>query len=212
TVVEDGLSFLDGPAHNRMDAESKAKIRLKADLEAEGLNPSVRVRTGGVVDQLLAVVEEDDVELVITGIARNCWLQAVVLGSTVDGLMRRSRIPTLIVRNRVRNAYRRILVAGDLSERSCEILLRILGWYPRAEVVFFHPVDVPNAELADIGVDSVLESASDVARATASSLVDSLELPSVDRERVRIHCEPGGPLESLGNYLAREPFDLVAVG
>lgn len=211
TVVEDE-SLFSGGTNLPQDGEIDARNQLRNDLAAEGLNPLVRVRKGGVVDQLLDVAGEDDVELVITGIARNCWLQAVVLGSTVDGLMRRSRVPTLIVRNRVRGAYRRILVAGDISGQSCEILRTVLGWYPWAEVVFFHPVDVPNANLADIGADAVLESAGSEARAAAVSLVDGLNLPPGDRERVRIHCETGGPLEALGTYLARESFDLVTVG
>lgn len=212
TVVDDEVLPKNWAGHGRSGMEAEARMRLSADLAAGGLHPVVKVRTGSVLDEVLAVAEEERVDLVITGVARNHWLRAVVLGTVVDGLMRHSAVPTLVVRNRVHGCYQKILIAGDLSDLSRAIVRKTLDWFPKAEVCFFHAVEVPNAQLADVGAAELLEQACEAARADSVAFVDQAGLTPDQRERVRIACEPGSALAALNACLRREAFDLVVVG
>lgn len=194
-------------------AVMEAKHRLSDDLASfPGVNHVVKVKTGDVLEQVLAVAGEEHADLVVTGVARNTWFRTVVLGTVVDGLMRHSEIPTLVVRKRVKGPYRKILIAGDLSELSETILRKTLAWFPGAAVAFFHAVDIPNAVLADADGKGLREQARQAAHAEIVSFIDRAGLAPDQRNRVRILCEAGNPIELLNRRLRRESVDLVVVG
>src|SRR5690606_18324747 len=106
----------------------------------------------------------------------------------------------------------KIFVAGDLSELARMILRKTLAWFPDADVGFFHAVEVPNAQLADVGAEGLREQACEAARAGLVDFVDQAGLPPDQRGRVRIVCEPVSPLVALNTCLRRETIDLVVVG
>jgi nucleotide-binding universal stress UspA family protein len=211
TVIDDQALTDAWTCQGPTAIEDEARLQLIGDLTAKGLEPMVKVRSGNVVDEVLAVAEAEQVDLVITGVARDRWLRAAVLGTVVDALMRRSEVPNLVVRNRVKGSYTRILVAGDLTDLARKILRKTLEWFPAAEVILFHAVEVPNAQLADAGA-ALCEAASEAVRPQLVAFVDQAGLTPNQWSRVRIVCEPGRPLTALNGCLRREAIDLVVVG
>lgn len=80
------------------EAASGALSELAGQLRREGVSVDAEVREGQVVTELLAAVEERAVDLVVmtthgAGGFRRWWL-----GSVADALLRRSRVPLLLVR------------------------------------------------------------------------------------------------------------------
>ncbi|MFT4175151.1 MAG: universal stress protein [Luteolibacter sp.] len=196
----------------KVEAMREARRLLAEDLVSIGLHPEVRVRSGDVLEEVLAMSKEDKADLVVTGVARNNWLRSAVLGTVVDGLMKHSEVPVLVVRKRARVPYRRILIAGDLSDLSRVLLRHALAWFPDAEIGFFHAVEVLHANLADTGRGELQQQAFRVAQNEIVAFLDSAGLASEDRKRVKVHCEIGSPVEALNDCLKRDAIDLVVVG
>jgi nucleotide-binding universal stress UspA family protein len=82
-------------------------------------------------------------ELVVAGRHGNGGFARALMGSTAERVVRKSRMPVLVVHRHATTPYRRALVATDLSETSREALamaLRVLS-DPPAEVRVFHADD-----------------------------------------------------------------------
>ena len=61
----------------------------------------------------------------------------------MNRLTRRSRIPVLVVKSRVRSSYRNILVATDFSEPSRHALETVGRWFPDLKLTIFNAYDIP---------------------------------------------------------------------
>lgn len=193
------------------DALNIARRRLRKDAATLERPPSLIVRNGEVLDQLLDVAIPD-MDLIVTGVARNQWLREVTLGSVVDGLLRRSPLPTLIVRNRTGRDYRHILVASDLTPLSTHLLVTALSYFPNAEITFFHAFEVPYIDLSDANREQVCEQARRTATAEAQAFVSSLPIDETQARRIRIACEYGAPVTALNSHMQRFDTDLVVIG
>src|SRR5690606_38394858 len=99
------------------------------------------------VEAILRAVDARGPELVIIGVARNELLGRFLLGRTVDKLLRRCRVPILVVRNRPHRHYRYIVVATDFSESSRCALDAALRLFPKARLTLFHAAEPPMSRL-----------------------------------------------------------------
>lgn len=213
-TVVDKQSF-DGiplPPGDTADPVQRARRRLRRDVSSASGGPSILVRAGDVLDELLDVVTGNGMELVVTGVARNQWFRNVTLGTVVDGILRRSPVPTLVVRNRANEEYRRILVAGDFSDLTRHLLETTLAWFPEADVTFFHAFDVPYLDLSDASRDIVREQARKEANKGAAEFLAGIPATLNRRSAVRSVCEFGLPVVALNNYSLRTEVDLVVIG
>lgn len=73
-----------------------------AEARHHGVEPQVVVRTGPVVDTLLAVAEEERADLVVIGTHGRTGLARMVLGSVAEQVARRAHAPVMLVRREVR--------------------------------------------------------------------------------------------------------------
>lgn len=194
------------------DPVQRARRRLRRDTSSLEPLPSVLVRSGDVLEQLLDVVSGNGMDLVVTGVARNQWFRAVTLGSVVDGILRNLQVPALVVRNRVVGHYRRILVAGDLSPLTEHLLKAAVAWFPDADIVFFHAFGVPYLDLADANRALVCEQARRTANHDATEFLRKAGPFESRKSPVRVVCEYGVPAPALNAYGERNEVDLVIIG
>lgn len=194
------------------DPVQRARRRLRRDTSSLEPLPSILVRSGDVLEQLLDVASGNEMELVVTGVARNQWFRAVILGSVVDGIIRNLQIPALVVKNRVIGPYRRILVAGDLSPLTEQLLRVTAAWFPDSDIALFHAFGVPYLDLADANRELVCEQAKRAANQEAAEFLNSLDLNPSRRFPVRVVCEYGMPVPALNAYSERSEVDLVVIG
>lgn len=62
-------------------------------------------------------------------------MDRIQLGSTVDTLVRRSRVPVL---NVARDAYRHVVVATDFSNPAMDALRLAARWFDDSRMTLFH--------------------------------------------------------------------------
>ncbi len=104
----------------------------------------VHVLIGPADEAIVSVARQVSADLIVTGPSGGEFLGQTILGGTVKGLMRAARVPVLLVRRSVVRAYRRVVVATDLSDASrapIEAAQRLFG--NRVSVSVFHAFRTP---------------------------------------------------------------------
>jgi nucleotide-binding universal stress UspA family protein len=143
-ALQEPAPVTDLPSWRRPpDPRQTAWQRVRRDSQGvEGVEIDVIVERGEPASLILEVIERLGCELVVTGVARDETLGRIMLGTTVEKLVRNANVPVLVVKSRPRGPYRNVVVATDFSEGSrCarEVALALL---PAAQVSLFHAYDV----------------------------------------------------------------------
>lgn len=176
------------------------------DLAALDVRTAVKVvPTGDPATAIRNVAMETDSALVVVGMARGELLGRFVLGSIVERLARSLPQPLLVVRNRVRDAYRRIVVATDFSESSRSALKLTARLFPGCELIVYHALPVAG------DLRPALERIDHVP--PADSVAEFLALAALPGDiRARPVAERGRLEEVLARYVRDQDIDLVVVG
>lgn len=191
--------------------------RIREALAFDG-NPVVEAATllieqGQPAEVIERIATEQQVDLIVTGIARESPFTArpVMLGKTVEQLLRRLPAPILIVRNRTRGAYSRIVVATDLSEPSGHALQMALRFFPGQPLDLLHATDMPVAGLA-ADSEQPLETFRESRQKALGEFLDSIFVPAEDRARLNPLIGPGAPQQIVRDHVQDTGADLVVLG
>lgn len=151
----------------------------------ERLHTEFVVKAGDVRDELLALVRQENVDLVVMGTHGRRTLERFVLGSTTESLLRQLHVPVLTVSHRgsleqtqspFEVPFRRILYATDLSEASpaglhySAELARVLG----AHLTMLHVLDLHGALMLDSEADVHARLMGQLHKAVGKEHVDDL--------------------------------------
>lgn len=208
SVLSRATGLSGGTAHRAM-----VERRLHADLAGEeALTVVPRVEQGPVSDTVLTVAAAEGSHLIVTGVARNEALSRVVLGSTVDALVRRSPTPLLVVRNRPRAPYSHVVVASDFSEASRHALRTTVAMFPQADITLFHAFDNPYPAIGGVDTTRVRADGRAQAERDAETFIQSCELPAELGARLRTWLEHGDTGLLLHAHGQAHPADLVVMG
>jgi len=98
---ERALRGRPGEAAARREAHAVERLqRIVADLEAHGVPAQGRLERGIPVDKIVEVAEEEGVGSTVVGSRGRGMVAELLLGSTADGVVRRSRGPVVVVPRR----------------------------------------------------------------------------------------------------------------
>ena len=197
--------------YREQDPQALAARHLLEDASAQDVPVEVRVEQGEAVERILAVAAQIDAGLIVTGVARYEALGRVALGSTVDRLVRRSPRPVLVVRQRTRGGYRRMVAASDWSDSSREALRAATTLFPDLGVDLLHGLEVPRLGMLDATRDAVLDTALAQARADGEAFIADCHPPG-GASRITLLVERGDPAVLLPLYAEQFPVDLAVVG
>lgn len=203
--------------HRPPDAAAIAKQRirqgLRADLGDAIEKADIRIEEGDPAEVIERVAIDEQVDLVVTGIARERPFASrpVVLGKTVEQLLRRLAIPLLIVRNRARDAYRHIVVTTDFSKSSAHALQMAVRFFPKQALYLLHASDVPYSTLVD-DANVHAERFREIRTQELVEFLDATFLPDTDRSRLVPIIEPGPPQQIIREYVQLRGGDLVVLG
>ena len=194
-------------------AKQRIRQALRADLEDAVRKASIVIEEGEPAEVIERVATAEGADLVITGIAREGLFASrpVVLGRTVEQLVRRLPIPILIVRNRVRSAYQHIVVTTDFSEPSAHALQVALRFFPFQALHLLHASEAPYSGLV-ADPHRHAESFGEVHTAELNTFLGSIFLPEDDRRRIVPLIEPGAPQSLVREYVQEHGADLVVMG
>jgi len=198
------------PASRRVDPRRLAERRVRADIGDVAPQPAVVIGTGEPIDVILEAARANNCDLIVTGLARDEPLGRLVLGSTVDKLMRRSPVPILIVRSRARGPYRRIAVATDFSQPSREALEAAMGAFPEARFDLVHAYDAPMSGLVSDQQAHTAEFRA-MAEEDAAAFLASYEAAFPQRAPPRLVLRRGDPGRELSAYADEEDIELVVM-
>ncbi|HEX6398126.1 MAG TPA: universal stress protein [Steroidobacteraceae bacterium] len=199
------------------DATALMRQRIRQGLRAE-LGDSidratVLIEKGNPAEVIEQLAISERVDLVVTGIAREgpFATRPVVLGKTVEQLLRRLPVPILVVRNRARGAYEHIVVTTDFSESSAHALQMALRFFPTQTLYLFHASEAPYSTLApDAGRHA--ERFQEARTEDMETFLASTFLSEADRGRIVPMIEPGPPQQLIREYVQLRGCDLVVLG
>ena len=212
TGITGGLRS-SAPAVDDGQARQLAERRLQRLLEgdADDLQVELRIGHGHVGRALLQLAAQEDCGLIITGIARDSLFDQPTLGSTVMWLTRHSRLPVLIVHDRVRGPYRHLSVACDFSDSAAQAAGCALELFDvPLQLSLVHALDAPGSLLPGGDRDTLQEQATSAARTQAQALLAQLR-PRLGQAHVHAVIEPGEPARILADHARSAGTELVIV-
>lgn len=199
------------------DAVAIAKLRigqgLRADLGDTAAKAVIRIEQGDPAEVIERVAESEGAELIVTGIAREGLFAArpVILGKTVEQLLRRVQVPVLVVRNRARSAYAHVLVTTDFSPVSAHALQVALRFFPLQNLHLLHAFQPPYSSLVS-DPHGYAQGYRETSAAELEKFLGSGFLPEADRRRLVTLVETGEPAQIVREYVRDRGADLVVLG
>lgn len=195
--------LLTSPVH-------RMRRRLRRDLASVADDIRAVVQKGDPAETLLAIAARERCDLIVMGVARDETLGRMLLGNTVNRLVRGSPVPVLVVRDRAIHPYRRIVVATDFSEASFHALHVASKLFPAQRLTLFHAYDVPFSGLLENRDFS--EDLHIVERESGVPFLNDERLAPELRNRIDIVVERGAPESAIGGYADRHDIDLTVIG
>lgn len=198
------------------EAEFAARRDIAREFEHAGYPVSLQFADGDVADAILAAAARSDAELVIAGYARINTLGEIFLGSTVEQLARNLAQPLLVVRQRARAPYARILVPTDFSPASRLALETAARLFPEAQLIVFHVHEAGLEGLADqprgAAGAGIGNGGSGAIRLRCEQFIDGCTLAPQVRARIAIDSAAGTPELMTARYALEHGVDLAVLG
>ncbi|RXN84733.1 universal stress protein [Achromobacter aloeverae] len=192
----------------------QAEARMLRDLEtlADGVRVALRVYTGEPAARLRQVADEEKCAFIVTGVARDETLGRMLLGTTVERLVREASQPVLVVKRRARAPYRDAVIATDFSPGSRWALRAALALVPSEALTLFHAFELPRGPLRDAAPGS--EAAKGFQRMAEENAVDFVnatpELHGKPQPRVQVAA--GRPERVVVEYVRQAQASLLVAG
>lgn len=187
-----------------------ARRQIQRDLASLDIHTDIRIVRGETSSVIRETAIDANCGLIVTGMARNEILGRFLIGSTVERLARTVPQPLLVVRNRVHNPYRRIIVATDFSDSSRHALNAAIRFFPGRELILYHAHTAPLSETLDKAPNT--SAGMSMAKKECSDFLSASNLPDDVRSRLQVVIEYGALETALVNYVREHDMDLVVMG
>lgn len=183
--------------------------QLRRELATAFIQPTIVVEEGEPAELVLRTAREQRCEMILVGTARNETFGRLLLGRTVDALIRSAAMPLLVVKNRTHGRYEHLLVATDFSADSRAALHFALKIQPRATTLF-HAFEAPFSGWT--GKTQHLAEAQHSALEACERFLDEAGLPEEIRRTIPVIAEHGTLADLLQEHAHRQQVDLVLLG
>jgi nucleotide-binding universal stress UspA family protein len=192
------------------DPIERVRWRLRRDLSSLSEHIRVIVEEGNPAEKLVDIASREGCDLIVTGTASAESLGRMILGSTVNRILRGSEVPVLMVHDRSRGPYRNLAVATDFSAASVAALDVVTTLFPSADVTLFHGYDMPfGGVVADRDMMSELSA---IQKDMTTKFRSDERVDSTLRQRARVVVEHGAPEALLSDFIENEDIDLAVIG
>ncbi len=142
-----GVSGIDIEGYIRVH-EEEANVRLREiaeKIEKMGFKakPIFPVPVGDPVSEILRISKEYRADLIVMGSRGRGIIKAILLGSTAEGVVRRSEIPVMVFKREGKKFFDRILYAHDLSENAQKIMkyVKFIADRVGSEILLVHVIE-----------------------------------------------------------------------
>ncbi|MDA8260484.1 MAG: universal stress protein, partial [Betaproteobacteria bacterium] len=184
-------------------AALEAQLLAQAEKELSELATNLTAHHGCSIDTVLAqgsaltalsdLVETRQIDLLVMGVRGAHFVRELLLGSTTERVLRKSRRPLLAVKQRPHSPYRRILAPVDFSDHAAAAVNAAHGWLPDADFVLLHAFEVElesTFRLAGMDDNQIHEYrilARDAAQQAMEAFVGKLAVPANRLTRQFVH-------------------------
>ncbi len=212
-ALQEPLPVTDLPSWRRPpDPRLAAWHRVRADLQGtDRIDVDVVVERGEPAPVILAAIERLAPDLLVTGVARDETLGRVLLGTTVQKVVRKTNVPMLVVRSRPRGPYQNLIVATDFSEGSRCALEEALALLPAAHLTLFHAFDVTYEGFVEDKM-AAREAARRLAMSESETFLAAIPAIAASGRRIATLYEYGEVSSLLEDLVQARGVDLVVVG
>lgn len=177
----------------------------------------IRIEAGSPSQRLIELADEIDTDLIVMRAHQSDSILEKVVGSTTDRVIRTSRVPVLVVKRPVTQAYQRVVVSIDTSDDSAAVVPFVAALLPLAGLHLLHVAQIPHQFEA-----AMLRAGSGQAGITAhrDALIHKAKLSLRDISK-RLEHRPkrsatrviaGNPATSLVRATWSPKVDLIALG
>lgn len=219
TLLDDLRLWLgaDHAAQEQLRANAVSRLnRLASDLNALAGKPvKANVAEGALLQSIVETAEAVAADLMVLGSRGSGVLSRLALGSTAERMLRRTTRPMLVVRQKPRAAYQRLLIAVDFSRWSEPTLALARRLAPAARLTLIHVYQVPfEGKLRLAGVDeSSIERYREQARRTTQAgirdLATRIGLRETDYDTVIVEGDAG---RLILDHEEEQDADLIVLG
>jgi len=170
---------------------------------------------GSALVALAELADARQTDLLVMGARGAHFVREMLLGSTTERLLRRSRRPLLAVKQRPQVPYRRILAPVDFSVHAAVAINAAHAWLPDADIVLLHAFEVElesTFRLAGMNDDRIHEyriQARDAAMADMDAFVATLQVPARRLSRKLVH---GDAMLRIIEHEQTTDADLIVMG
>ena len=199
-----------------VDEAGRALAELAAHLGALHACPvTTRLTQGSAMNAIPELAEELGSNLLVMGARGANFVRELLLGSTTERVLRKTRRPVLAVKQRPRGAYRRVLVPVDFSLHAAAAAETAHRWLPDAEIVLLHAFEVEPenilrfAGVAEDEIHAYRIRAREEAFSAMAQFVDTLSVPAASLTRVVVH---GAPTLRILEHEQSLDADLIVMG
>lgn len=197
--------------------DTLAKLHQLADAarERHGIEAEVSVAAGSVLREIDAYAGSINADLLVLGVHGSNFVRDLLVGSTTERILRRTKRPMLVVRQAPAKAYAKVLIPVDFSERSAAAIALARAVVPNAELVLLHAYEVPYegqlrlAGLEEARVTALRQSARGDALQRLDRLIEEVGLPEEKIHRVLVQGQPAPGIVEQAKAL---DCDLIAMG
>ncbi|PEQ12947.1 hypothetical protein B2G71_08910 [Novosphingobium sp. PC22D] len=199
---------LDPDGHETMDPEA-IEARVRQVLPDDAGAVEIALLHGSPPSALAAEAERIGARLIVAGVARYNQVTDYLLGTAIDYLLRKASVPVLVVKQRPKAPYRRILLPVDLSAASRQALLVACAMFPDARIIAVHAFHVGYEGLR--APSHTLEETRSENEAELTAFLASPELAEI-KGRVETRAMKGGTEQCVADAIDEYGPDLVVLG
>jgi nucleotide-binding universal stress UspA family protein len=197
-------------------ALAQARLLSLADRVAtEGAaRPAVSVKVGSTIHAIAAAADEWQPDLIVMGRPRRQRFE-LLIGTTAERIIRATHCPLLIANGNGRTAYRKVVLATDLSATSVHVTRTAvkMGLLDDAYTWIVHAFNPPHSGLLPADVEGQLAAHRQHWRGVMSKdLLQKLSDEGIDAARVEVIVEAARPFDAIEQSLEIARPELLVIG
>jgi nucleotide-binding universal stress UspA family protein len=201
---------LDPSLRRAPDPALTIQDQIRRDLREEVDHLKINVEKGDPAQIILNAAEREGCELIIVGLARDQLFGRMLIGSTVEHLVRKSPVSVLVVKSRPNGPYKDVLVGTDFTPESRYGLELAARSFPNCNFTVMHAFENPyKAYLSDTALSRDFAT---MERRAIEEFVRDAALDDQVRARIRTLIEHGPPDLMLWSHLEKQHADLTVIG
>jgi nucleotide-binding universal stress UspA family protein len=199
------------------DAFARAKTRAEPLVSRTHRTAVVTVRVGDPASNVLDSALQTKAQLLILGPHHKRPLRDTLDGTILEKALAARSFPVLVVRNEVKQPYRRVLIALNFSESSLAALraAESLVLTPEAEAAVVHAERPPYEGMtpfAGVGFDPLASYVGEWKQEMSDSIRGLLKYESANFARYDIQIQQQSAVAGIADATSRYAPDLLVVG